>query len=256
MLQGKTVFITGAAGGIGRALVEAFAAEGTCVIAHMRKPDERFDAFFKQVCDAQGICGRTVYFDMADKDAMKRVVQELYKEKIYPDVLVNNAGVVHGGLFQMTPVSVIKDVFEVNLFAAMELTQLLIKGMMRKRGGSIVNVASISGIDLLPGNSAYGVSKAAMIAWTSTLASELGGLGIRVNAVAPGLTDTRMADFMEKKAGKDMIRSSAMNRLAQPAEIAEAVVYLAGDNASFVNGQTLRIDGGGPSGLRMPDSEA
>ena len=126
----------------------------------------------------------------------------------------------------------------------MELTRLVLKIMTRKKSGSIVNISSIAGLDLAAGNSAYGVSKAALAAWTKTLAAEFTGSGIRINAVAPGLTDTRMAVLMEEKAKQEMISASAMNRLAKPEEIAQAVFFLTSDAASFINGQILRVDGG------------
>ena len=144
----------------------------------------------------------------------------------------------------MTPISKIREVFDVNFFAHIELTQLLLRWIAKCGKGSIVNIASISGIDLKVGNCAYGVSKAAMIAFTKTLAAECGPLGVRVNAICPGLTATDMGAQMEEKAGKEMIARSAMNRLGRPEEIARTAVFLASDDASFVNGQIVSVDGG------------
>jgi 3-oxoacyl-[acyl-carrier protein] reductase len=160
------------------------------------------------------------------------------------DVLVNNAGVAHGGLFQMTPMAKVREVFDVNLFAPLALSQAVIGPMRKRGGGSIINIASIAGLDLHAGNVAYGTSKAALIAATRTLAAELGALNIRVNAIAPGLTDTDMAGQMEKKAGTDMVERTAFKRMAKPTEIADTAVFLASDMASFITGQVLRVDGG------------
>jgi len=179
---------------------------------------------------------------MLDTAAMKERVKELKKDKIVIDALINNAGIAHGGLFQMTPVSDIKKVFDVNLFAQMELTQLVLK-IMAKENAAIVNVASVAGVDMKGGNSAYGVSKAAMIAWTKVLQTELRGK-VRVNAVAPGLTETDMATLMEKQAGLSMVQNSLMKRMAKPEEIANVAVFLASYKSSFINGQVIRVDGG------------
>lgn len=244
------MLITGAAGGIGSATSRAFAQAGRPVIAHDLAPREGFEESLAALSDEFGVETRAIYFDLTDPAAMKAAIQSLFKEKIYPTTLVNNAGIPHGALFQMTPISQVRKVFEVNLFAAMELTQLILKGMRRAGGGTIVNLSSNAGLDLLPGNSAYGVSKAAIAAWTKTLAAELGGNGIRVNAVAPGLTETAMSSYMQENAGRDMLESSAMGRLGNPDEIARVIVFLAGNDSSFINGQTIRIDGGGVMWVR------
>jgi 3-oxoacyl-[acyl-carrier protein] reductase len=175
---------------------------------------------------------------------MKVSVNELLPPDRKIDVLINNAAVAHGGLFQMTPISVVRSVFDVNFFAQLELTQLMIRRMSRQKSGAIVNIGSISGIDLAAGNVAYGVSKAALMAFTQTLAAEVGPLGLRVNGVAPGLVMTDMATQMEKKAGIEMIQNSAMKRMAAVEEIAQVVLFLASDAASFVNGQVIHVNGG------------
>lgn len=240
----KTVMITGANRGIGSAMLRAFVAKGCDVVAHARKASPEFEEKLRQIGAEYGVSVTPVYFDVTDADAMKAAVREMTKNGIQVDVLVNNAGVAHGGLFQMTSVSKVKEVFEINFFSYLTLTQLLLRPMVKRKSGCIINMASISGLDSKAGNCAYGTSKAAVIAWTRTLAAELGGAGIRVNAIAPGLTDTGMAAQMEEQAGITMVRDSAMNRLAHPEEIANVAVFLASEEASFINGQVLRVDGG------------
>lgn len=240
----QVVMITGTNRGIGKAMMTAFAKAGYYVVAHARKPsDEHNDAISELLqsgCEIQSI-----YFDVTDNDAMKKCVKELNGQGIVADILVNNAGITHGGFFSMTKIETIRNVFDVNLFSYMELTQLVLRGMIRKKHGCIINMGSIAGIDLHEGNSAYGVSKSAVIAWTKTLSAEVAQYGIRVNAIAPGLTDTDMAKQMEVKAGEAMLGESAMKRLGHPEEIANTALFLASDNASFINGQTIRVDGGG-----------
>ena len=241
--RGKNVFITGTRRGIGRELVRAFAMRGASIYAHARKASEEFEAHNAELAQNYGVTIRPVYFDMTDENAMKAAVQEIMKE-MSPHILINNAGLQHGGFFMLTPLKKVRELFEVNLFSQMRFTQLFVKPMLLRQAGAIVNVASISGLDMKPGNSAYGVSKAALIAWTKVLATELGSSGIRVNAVAPGLTDTDGGNLMEAKARAAMLEASALKRMGTVDEIAQVVCFLAADEASFVNGQIIRVDGG------------
>lgn len=243
MLCGKTAFITGCNRGIGKAIAEKFVQNGADVIAHARAQSNDFESFLDSLARQHGVSARPVYFDMTDYDAMRQAVRALIRDKVPVHVLVNNAGVAHGGFFQMTPVAKIREVFEVNFFAQLELTQMLLRYMGKCGGGSIVNMASTFGMDLLKGNCAYGTSKAALIAFTQTLATEYPETGVRVNAVAPTVTDTDMIRQLDGKVEDMLLQRCAMNRKATPEEVADAVLYLASDRASFVNGQILRVDG-------------
>lgn len=239
------MLITGSGGGIGRAIAERFAKDGGYdLLLHARCEREDFLEHIKRLEEQYSVLITPVYFDVTDSDTVKNELQRLYKEYKHIDVLINNAGIAHGGLFQMTPISDIKRVFEINYFSVIQITQLVSRFMARNGAGVIVNLASVAGIDLEAGNCAYGASKAALIAFTKTAAKELAKQGIRVNAVAPGLTDTKMAGQMERHAGEDMVNASAMKRLGRPEEIAEAIFFLASEEASFITGQVLRIDGG------------
>lgn len=244
MLKGKTVFITGTNRGIGKATVEKFAKNGANIIAHARKETPEFFDFLREISEKYSIKIHPVFFDMTDTEAMKNTVRQIIADKIPVDVLVNSAGVAHGGLFQMTSMAKIKEVFEINFFSHLQLTQLLLRWMIKNGGGSVINFGSVLGLDLPAGSCAYGVSKAALIAFTKTLAAECGQCGVRVNAVAPGLIDTDMAKQMEKNAEEEMLEDCAMKRLGKPEEIANTVIFLASDASSFINGQIIRVDGG------------
>ena len=240
----KDAIITGANRGIGKAIVERFAKAGYNIWACARTENKEFENELERISERKQIIIKPIYFDCTDSQQMKKAVKSILSEKKPIDVLVNCAGVAHGGFFQMTSIETIKRVFDVNFFSMLELTQMVLRPMIRQKSGSIINLASISGMDSRAGNCAYGTSKAAVISWTKTLASELGELGIRVNAIAPGLTDTNMAKQMEEKAGMEMISNSVMNRLVRPEEIANIAVFLASDEASIINGQIIRADGG------------
>ena len=244
LLSGKTAIVTGANRGIGRAIVEEFAASGASVWAHARKETPEFLADMAAVAERHGVVIEPVFFDMTDAPAMKAAVKQISDSGRPVDILVNNAAVAHGALFQMTTMSTIREIFEVNFFSVLELTRAVVRLMQKRRAGSIINMSSIAGLNPKAGNIAYGASKATLIAATRTLASELGAYGIRVNAIAPGLTDTDMANLMEEKAGYQMIQNTSLKRLARPAEIAQAALFLASDMGSFVTGHVLCADGG------------
>ncbi|MBO4578776.1 MAG: 3-oxoacyl-ACP reductase FabG [Clostridiales bacterium] len=241
----KTALVTGSRGGIGMATVRALAQDGIDVYAHARKPDEEFEEKLAKISEETGSVVKPVYFDLSDSDAIKASLRELIKEVKKIDVLINNAGVVSpNSLFMMTPMQQIRDVFEINFFAALEVTQIISRQMMRNKEGSIINISSIAALDGEPAQLEYSSSKAALIGATKKLARELGQFGIRVNAVAPGITDTGMIGGMEDSMRDQILGQTVMKRVARPEEIANAVAFLAGDKSSYITGQVIRVDGG------------
>lgn len=243
-LEGKTVFITGCNRGIGRVAVGKFASEGANLYCALRKENAAFSAYLGEVARENGVSASCVYFDLADEESVKAALKAFARQKPVVDILVNNAGVAAGGLMLMTPTSLLRDVFQVNFFSQVLVTQHIAKIMMRQKRGSIINMSSVVGLDGYGGIFVYGSAKAAMALFTKDCANELAPFGIRCNAIAPGLVQTEMGDEMTAKSQEIMLGRSAMHRRGTPDEVASLMLFLASDESSYINGQVIRIDGG------------
>ena len=245
MLEGKNTIVTGARRGIGRAIVETFARNGSNIWACARKKDDEFEADMHNIAKKYNVWIHPVYFDLEDHIEIKYGIQKLIKEKNAIDILINNAGIIpENRLFTMMSVDSLEQVFNVNFVSAIYLTQLVARRMMRQKYGNIINVASAAAIDGYPAQLEYVSSKAALIGATRKLALELGEYGIRVNAVAPSFTDTDMVRKTDPELLLEMVRLTALKRLAKPEEVANVVMFLASDLSSYITGQTIRVDGG------------
>jgi Dehydrogenases with different specificities (related to short-chain alcohol dehydrogenases) len=176
--------------------------------------------------------------------SVKEGIKAIKSLKIPIDILVNNAGMGHLALLAFTKISDIHNVFQVNYFSQMMVTQGLLGLLSKSKNGSIINIASIAGIDGEIGNSVYGATKASMILFTKVLSKEVANSNVRVNAIAPGLTETDFSIGMGEKATQFMEQKSLMHRLAKPDEVANVALFLASDDASFITGQVVRVDGG------------
>jgi 3-oxoacyl-[acyl-carrier protein] reductase len=243
-MNSKTLFITGCNRGIGKAIVQLFAEVGYGIIACNRKQDDEFDAFCNSLQSEYGIELQKYYADLSDEQSIKDCLLQLLKNKPRIDVMINNAGVVDKGLLQMTPIQKIREVFQINFFAQVQLIQGISRLMMRQKSGVIINMASVGGIDAYPAYVSYGCSKAAVIYLTKTLAQEFAPYNIRVNALAPSMVKTSMQEQMGEKANDEIIRRTALKRNAEPEEIAKIALFVASDDSSFITGQIIRIDGG------------
>lgn len=244
LMHGKNVLITGCRRGMGLAMVEVFAASGANIYAHAREADEEFTHKMAEIASRHDVQIWPLGFDMTDYDAMKLAVKKIMSDKRQLDAVVNNAGITLNSLFQMTSEAQLRTQFEVNFFSAYLFCQYIARLMIRNQRGSIINIASTAGEDGNPGKSAYGASKAALIAMTKSIAAELGEKGIRANCIAPGITDTEMLLTMPAQVVEDAKNSADLRRAGLPSEIAEAALFLASDLSGYITGQTLRVDGG------------
>jgi len=244
LLENKTAVITGCNRGLGRTILETFALNGADIFACARKDSDSFSELRKTLSKQTGSSIIPIFFDLAESQQVTNAVKEIISKKIQIDILVNNAGVGAGSFFHMTSLNDLKRIFEINFFSQLLLTQGISRYMVRFKAGSIINISSTAGLIGDAGMLSYGSSKAALIFATKTMATELGGDNIRVNAIAPSIIGTGMFQQMERKAREKLIESNVFKRPAEAVEVANLALYLASDLSSFITGQIVRIDGG------------
>lgn len=245
LLEKKVCVITGAAQGIGHAIAERFAADGAVVYACDMK-EGTMDSWAAECGERYGTKVVPVYFDVTDATAVKNAFMSAFKAEGRIDVLVNNAGVVFNKKIGMIMRPETELMFRVNVIAVIEMIQLVSRLMARNGGGSIVNIASVTAVLGSAGQSAYSATKGAIMSFTKSAAKELAPMGIRVNAVAPGIVKTeRFAELYEESGDKidARIQKIALGRLGTPEDVADACSFLASDRASYISGQILGVDG-------------
>ncbi len=240
----KNAIITGAAGGIGKSILQRFAKEGINCWACVRTVDDAFQKECEMIAEEHNVWIKPVAFDLSDEAMIKAGIKSILDEKQQVDILVNNAGMASSGLFQMVGMDHLKEVFQVNFYAPVQISQMVSKRMIRQKSGCIINIVSVGGIEAGKGYLAYGSSKASLIWTTRLMANELGAYGIRVNAVAPGSTDTRMLGAKSEDELEKVLGRVPLSRVAEPEEIAGAVAFLASDDAAYITGEILKVDGG------------
>jgi 3-oxoacyl-[acyl-carrier protein] reductase len=244
LLAGKTALITGCLKGIGMAALQLFAQSGANILACCQHADPDFERTRIHLEKETGVTITPYYFDLADPEQIRSAMKQVVSARHKVDALLNIAGMTHDSLFQMTALESMNRVFEINFFAQMLVTQYVGKLMARQKGGSIINVSSISALDGNAGQLSYSASKAALAGATKTLATELAEHNIRVNAIAPGIIKTDMTAAIPPERFQKLCARIPMGRPGLAAEVAGVMLYLASDLSSYVTGQVLRIDGG------------
>ncbi len=244
-LEGKVALITGASRGIGRAIADAFAEAGAVVAINARHADACEQA--ARELQKQGGAAFAAAGHVGDPAGCAAIVERVMQEAGRLDVVVNNAGTnpQFGPLLDADE-GAIQRIWEVNVLAPLRVTRAASEAWLGEHGGSVINMSSVAGIKPEALTGAYNASKAALISFTRTLARELGPNGIRVNAIAPGLVETRLAKVLVETAEihDHIVGQSALGRHAVPSEIAGAALFLASDASSFVTGSVLVVDGG------------
>ncbi|HEV8248862.1 MAG TPA: 3-oxoacyl-[acyl-carrier-protein] reductase [Gaiellaceae bacterium] len=233
-LEGKTALVTGGSRGIGKAIAAELAEAGATVVIGYQSAAEEAEAV------AAEIGGRAVQADVSEADEARRLVEEAGEV----DVLVNNAGITRDGLLMRMPDDDWRAVLDTNLGGVFHTCRAASRGMLRRRSGSIVNLSSVVGVHGNPGQTNYGAAKAGIIGFTKSLARELGGRGVRANVVAPGYIDTRLTQELPDELKDAMLENTPLGRFGSPEDVAGAVRFLCSDEASFITGEVLLVDGG------------
>lgn len=244
LLENKNIIVTGTQRGIGKKILEILAANGANVWAHARIETDEFADECKKVSEKYKTQVWPVCFEMTDYGAMREAVKKIRNDRLPVDGLVNNAGVTYNALFQMSDMDAVRNQMEVNFFSVYQFTQYIVKLMLRTKKGSIVNISSTAGLDGNSGKSAYGASKAAVIAMTKSIAAELGNQGIRANSIAPGITETEMLSTMPGYIVEEVKNNVDLKRIGKPEDIADTAAFLLSDLSSYITGQVIRVDGG------------
>jgi 3-oxoacyl-[acyl-carrier protein] reductase len=233
-LEGKTALVTGGSRGIGAAVARELARAGAAVVVGYRSGAEEAAAI------ASELGGRAVQADVSNADDAKRLVEEAGEL----DVLVNNAGITRDGVLARMTDDDWRSVLETNLSSVFYTCRAVSRGMMKRRGGSIVNLSSIVGLHGNWGQSNYAASKGGIVAFTKSLAQELGSRGVRANVVAPGYINTQLTDVIPEEAQQKMLGLTPLGRFGEPEDVARAVRFLSSDDASFITGEVVVVGGG------------
>jgi 3-oxoacyl-[acyl-carrier protein] reductase len=239
----RVVLVTGASRGLGAGIALAFARAGAHVYLGYRQREREALAVAQQISGAGGRA-TPLSFDVSDPAAARAAIERVLQSEQRLDVLVNCAGVVRDGWFALQAAEDLRAPIDVSLLGAMHCCRAAIGGMLSRRRGAIVNVGSIAALRASPGQSGYAAAKAGLMAFTRTLAAEVAPAGVRVNGVLPGLLSTGMALRLDQRRLRERQAQIPLGRLGTAEEVAELVLFLASERASYIVGQSIVIDGG------------
>ncbi len=243
MLSGKTALVTGAGRGIGKAIAKKLASLGATVVVNYSGSKEKAEETVAEIVAAGG-SAEAMQCDVSDFKACEEFSKAVVAKYGKLDILVNNAGVTRDGLLMGMSEEDYDKVLDTNLKGAFNMTRHFSRVFLKQRSGRIINISSVSGVMGNAGQANYSASKAGLIGLTKSVARELAGRGVCVNAVAPGFIETDMTNAMKEDAKKKLIENIPLGRIGKPDDIAEAVAFLAGDASSYITGQVLCVDGG------------
>ncbi|CTP86324.1 3-oxoacyl-[acyl-carrier-protein] reductase FabG [Xanthomonas translucens pv. poae] len=239
-LQGDVALVTGASRGIGAAIADTLAAQGATVIGTATSASGA-QAIGARLA-AHGGHGRSL--DVTDPAAVEALIEAIGKEFGAVSILVNNAGITRDNLLMRMKEEDWQAIIDTNLTSVFRTSKAVLRGMMKARKGRIVNIASVVGVTGNPGQANYAAAKAGIIAFSKSMAKEIGSRGITVNVVAPGFIDTDMTKALPEAQRNALLAQIALGQLGQPADIANAVAFLVGPGAGYITGETLHVNGG------------
>jgi 3-oxoacyl-[acyl-carrier protein] reductase len=239
-LEGEIALVTGASRGIGKAIAEKLAQLGARVIG-TATTDNGAVAINGYLAP---LGGRGLRLDVTDADSVSAVIKQIGDEFGSVSILVNNAGITRDNLLMVMKDAQWEDIINTNLTSVYRMTKAVLRGMMKARKGRIINISSVVGLTGNPGQTNYSAAKAGMLGFTKSLAREIGSRNVTVNAVAPGFIDTDMTRELADEQRQALIGQIPLNRLGDAADIAAAVAFLAGPEASYITGETLNVNGG------------
>ena len=239
MLNGKIALITGANGGIGRSTVKLFLKNNATVVCLIRKQDKLFKNYIKKLSKKVSI----IEADLTDEKKLKSEIEKIFSNKKRLDILINNAGKGFGSIIEMTSQKALRDIFNINFFSQIRITQLVLKYLKKSKSASIINIGSVSAKMPDRGTLAYGCSKIAFMHGTKIMANEFSNYNIKVNGICPIATNTRMLKKMDAKSRSELISKSFSKKICQPIDVANIIFFLASEKAKFINGEIIYMDG-------------